>query len=185
VGSRLRAQGKDIMTHIRLTIAAFVAAGLICGTTVAADQATRAPGPTRGSAVTLTSCVEKAQNDEGDKFVLTHLADVPDYPETHGRVVYWVDDVTKIRPHVGRQIRLIGTITDIDKAEMEVKLGAGEQGGAVVEIEGHGTQVKTSPRNADISTRDQKVRERDIATTVVKLRVDRVDMVAATCKLAQ
>jgi hypothetical protein len=170
------------MTHIKHTVAALVAAGLICGATAAA-QGTQTPGPARGSAITLTSCVEKAQNDDGDKFVLTHLADVPAYPEIHGRVVYWVDEVGKIRPHVGRQIRLTGTITDVDQAEMEVKLGAGENGGAVVEIEGHGTQVKTSPRSADVSTRNQKEKERDIPTTVVKLRIDRVDVVAETCKL--
>jgi hypothetical protein len=173
------------MTHIRHTVAAIVAAGLICGATVAAAQGTPAHGPERGSAVTLTSCVAKAQNDDGEKFILTHLADVPSYPEIHGRVVYWVEEVAKIRPHVGHQIRLTGTITDVDKAEMEVKLGADDKGGAIVEIEGHGTEVKTSPKNADVSTRNQTEREREIPTTVVKLRVDRVDMIAATCKLSQ
>jgi hypothetical protein len=171
------------MTHISHTVATLVATGLICGATVAAAQRPKPEGPARGSTVTLTSCVEKAQNDDGEKFVLTHLADVPAYPEIHGRVVYWVDEVEKIRPHVGRQIRLTGRITDVDKAEMEVKLGAGADGGAIVEVEGHGTEVKTSPEHADVSIRDQTAKEREIPTTVVKLLVERVDMVAETCKL--
>jgi hypothetical protein len=171
------------MTHMQQRLAAMIAACVIAGAAVVSAQERRPTAPARGSAITLTSCVENAQNDEGDKFVLTHLADVPDYPEIHGRVVYWVDEVGKIRPHLGHQIRLTGTITDVSRAEMEVKLGAGEQGGAIVEIEGHGTQVKTSPRNADVSTRDQKAQEKDIPTTVVKLRIDAVQKVADTCRL--
>ena len=166
------------MTHFKHTVTAFVAAAL-AATVVGAQE----HGPTKGSTVMLTSCVEKAQDGDGDKFVLTHVADVPAQGATHGRVVYWIDRTDQIKPHVGHQIRLQGTVTDIDKAEMEVKLGPDGKGGAFVEIEGHGTQVKTTPSSAGVSAAGQTIRERDIPTTVVKLKIDKLEMVADSCKL--
>ena len=171
------------MTEIKHRLALLAAAGLLAGAPVVAHgPAAPAQESTRDSTVTLTSCVAKAEND-GDKFVLTHLADVPDHPAVHGRVVYWVDDVSQIKPHVGAQVRLTGTILDVSASEMEVKLGAGDEGGPIVEVEGNGSEVKTTPQNAEVSTANQSSREREIPTTVVKLKIDRVDVVAETCKL--
>jgi hypothetical protein len=170
----------QIMTHFKHSVTACVAAAFVTGATVLVAQG---HGPIKGSTVTLTSCVEKAQNGEGDKFVLTHVADVPAQPATHGRVVYWIDQTDRLKSHVGHQIRLQGTVTDVDKAEMEVKLGADGKGGAVVEIEGHGTQVNTTPSRAGVSTASQTKREVDIPTTVVKLKIDKLEMVAESCKL--
>jgi hypothetical protein len=172
-------EGK-IMTHFKHAVTAFVAAASAAGATVVGAQGHE---PVKGSTVTLTSCVEKAQNGDGDKFVLTHLADVPALAATHGRVVYWIDQTDRLKPHVGHQIRLQGTVTDVDKAEMDVKLGPDGKGGAVVEIEGHGTEVKTTPSSAGVSTAGQTKRERDIPTTVVKLKIEKLEMVAASCQL--
>ena len=169
------------MTEIKHRLALLAAAGLLAGAPVVAHgPAAPAQESTRDSTVTLTSCVAKAEND-GDKFVLTHLADVPDHPAVHGRVVYWVDDVSQIKPHVGAQVRLTGTILDVRASEMEVKLGAGD--GPCVVVAGNVPDVKTPPPNAEVSTANQSSREREIPTTVVKLKIDRVDVVAETCKL--
>jgi hypothetical protein len=168
------------MTHFKHAVTAFIAALSVAGATVAGAQG---HGPMKGSTVMLTSCVEQAQNGGGDKFVLTHVADVPTQSAPHGRVVYWIDQTDQLKPHVGHQIRLQGTVTDVGKAEMEVKLGPDGKGGAIVEIEGHGTQVKTTPSSAGVSTAGQTKRERDIPTTVVKLKLDKLEMVADSCKL--
>lgn len=170
------------MTHFKYGVATLVALLLSLGATFAAAQ--KHSEPTVGSTVTLTSCVEKSPTN-GDKFVLTHVADVPSHPATKGgRVVYWIDKVDRLKPHVGHQVRLMGKITDVDKEEMEVKLGDAPDGGAIVEIEGPGKQVKATAAQAGVSTSGQTSKERDIPTTLVKLKLDKVEMVAANCPLA-
>jgi hypothetical protein len=169
------------MTHSKYGVALLAALSLTLGVTLAAAQQQSAA--TIGSTVTLTSCVEKSPTS-GDKFILTHVADVPAHPATKGgRVVYWIDKVDKLKSHVGHQIRLMGKITDVDKEEMEVKLGEAPDGGAIVEIEGPGKQVKATPGQAGVSA-NQAAKERDIPTTLVKLKLDKVEMVAANCQLA-
>jgi hypothetical protein len=136
---------------------------------------------TVGTKVTLTACVERGQGP--DTFILTKAADVPVHPATHGRVVYWLDDIKALRNHVGHQVRVTGTITDVEQEEMEVKLGSDNRGGWSVEIEGPGRDVRTTPQNAGVETPAAKVAPRDIKTTLVKMKVDEVAMAAATCQL--
>jgi hypothetical protein len=166
------------MTYIKQAVAAFAAAGLIIGSGAAAAQ----PEPTKGSSVTLTSCVEKGQR--ADTFVLTHVADVPSHPATHGgRVVYWLDRDTakKLKPHVGHQIRVLGVVSDVDKREMEM---TATDAGMLVEIEGPGRDVRTTPNKADVPAATAMA-NRDLPTTLVKLKVNQIDMVAANCPLAR
>ena len=166
------------MTHIKQALAAGAVAGLIIGSAAAYAQSE----PTKGSSVMLTSCVEKGQKD--DTYVLTHVADVPSHPATHGgRVVYWLDRDTakKLKPHVGHQIRLAGTVSDVDKREMEMKA---TDEGMLVEIEGPGKDVRTTPNKAGIPPATAMA-GRDARTTLVKLKVDKLDMVAANCPLAR
>jgi hypothetical protein len=162
------------MTQVKHSCAALAIAGLIAGAGWAAAQQSH-QAPMKGTAVTLTACVERAQKDGDDKFVLTHVADVPTQPAPHGRVVYWIEKVDTIKPHVGHQIRLSGKITDVDKNEIETK-----KGGTVVEIEGHGKEVKTTPEKAGVPRSDH-----DVPTTVLTLSVDKVEMVAAKCLLGR
>jgi hypothetical protein len=157
------------MIYWKHSVAAVAAAGLIAGAGLAAAQ----NHPMKGSTVTLTSCVERAQ--KGDKFILTHVADVPTQHAPHGKVVYWIEKVDKIKNHVGHQIRLTGRITDVDKAEIESK-----NGGAVLQIEGHNTEVTTSPAKAGLPATPH-----DVPTTLLTLSVDQVDMVAEKCLLKQ
>jgi hypothetical protein len=166
------------MTHFKHGLTLFAAA-LLAGSGAATAQYTQA---TIGSTVTLVSCVEKAQNGTGDKLVLTHVADVPAQPPIYGRVVYWIEDVSKLKPHVGHQVRITGKVAGVDKSEIEVKNDAK---GAVAEIEGHGTEVKTTADKARVSNEVQKAKGRDIPTTVVTLTIDRLEMVADRCKLSQ
>ena len=160
--------------------ALITAAGLLLGSgVVAAQEHADHHDGTVGSTVTLTSCVEKAQN--GDKYVLTHVVDVPAYAAMHqSRVVYWIRDVGELRPHVGHQVRLTGKITGIDKREMEVKPDDDTGGTMVVEIEGPGPDVKAKPGQVNVAAQPK-----DVPTTVIRLKIDKLDMMAANCALAK
>lgn len=164
------------MTYIKHAVAACAAAGLIVGGALASAQSE----PAKGSSVTLTSCVEKGQKD--NTFVLTHVADVPTNTVANGRrVVYWLDRDTakKLKPHVGHQIRLSAKVADVEKREMEIKE---TDEGMLVEIEGPGRDVRTTPNQAGVSP-GTAMAERDVKTTLVKLKVDKLEMVTDKCLL--
>ena len=170
------------MQHMKNTVAGLVAAGLIVGGGLVAAQ--NRDEPTVGSTVTLTSCVEKGQSD--GTYVLTHVADVPVHPPTKGgKVVYWLDKDTanKLRSHVGHQLRVMGKITDVDKKEIEVKKA--DDGGLFVEIEGPGRDVRTSLGTVGVAAAGPTEGKTDIVTTVVKLKVDKLEMVSDRCNLTR
>ena len=165
------------MNYIKQAGALFAAAGLIIGSTAVAAQE-----PTKGSSVALTSCVEKGQ--KADTYVLTHVADVPTQQATHGsRVVYWFDRDTanKLKSHVGHQIRIDATVSDVEKREMEMKA---TDDGIMVEIEGPGRDVRTTPNRAGVSAATAMANQ-DVKTTLVKLKVSKLAMVADKCLLAR
>lgn len=170
------------MTHVRNAMATVITAGL-CAVAAAAAEApeTRQSPSTSGQQVTLTACVEKAQKPES--FILTHVADVPVHPATSGPVVYWLDTVKDLRAHIGHQVRIAGTITEVKPGEMEVKRGDDGKGGWLVEIEGPGRDVKTTPDKAGTSGEGRTSDKNDIKTTLVKLKVSEITMVSATCPM--
>lgn len=165
------------MTHWQNTVAALAMAAAAAAT--AGAQEKHAAQHQVGQTVTLTSCVEQAQ--DRDTFILTHTADVPVHPATHGRVVYWLDSVKPLREHVGHHVRIQGSIAEVKQEEMEVKLGDDGQGGWRVEIEGPGPDVTTTPEKAGVETAGRKDQADDIKTTLVKLKVADVTMVAPNC----
>ncbi len=168
------------MTHIRKGAAAAIAAGFVVMTTVAVTvQEQPASTHAVGKAVTLTSCVEKGEKP--DTFVLTQTADVPAHPATMGRVAYWLDSVKQLREHVGHQVRVQGTITEVKPSEMEVKLGEDTQGGWTVEIEGPGRDVRTPAGTAGVAGAGRADEEGDVKITLVKLKVTDVVMAAPSC----
>lgn len=158
--------------------AALLAAGLATTASVGVAQDHKDHQMTHGQSVTLTACVEKAE--KADTFILTRVADVPVHPATMGKVVYWLNDVKPLRPHIGHQVRVIGTITDVKQGEMEVKTGIDAQGGMTVEIEGPGRDVRTTADKAGVAQGGRQSKS-DIKTTLVKLKVSEVTMVAASC----
>lgn len=166
------------MTHIRNAMAACILAGFAAHSAVVGGQTPDARQRTVGQNVTLSSCVERAEKP--DTFILTHVADVPVHAAIMGRVVYWLDSVKDLRAHVGHQIRVVGTITEVKPGEMEVKLGDDGKGGWAVEIEGPGRDARTTPDKAGVSTPRESGKQ-DIKTTLVKLKVNEVTMVAASC----
>jgi uncharacterized membrane protein len=132
-----------------------------------------------GSKMTLNTCVEKGQKK--DSFIMTHAVAVPAHAESHGRVIYWLDSVKQLRAHVGHQVHINGTITDVDSEEMEVKLGEDGKGGWTVELEGPGKDVIATAAQAQVSTAGRTSGKADIKTTVVKVKIDSLTMVGSTC----
>jgi hypothetical protein len=170
----------QVMTQIgKASSVALFAAAVAATATIGAAQDHKDHQMTVGQGVTLTACVEKAQ--KADSFILTNVADMPVHPATMGRVVYWLNDVKPLRAHVGHQIRVMGTITEVKQGEIEIKAGDDGQGGLNVEIEGPGRDVRTTATKAGVSSAGQTPGKNDIKTTLVKLKVSDVTMVAASC----
>jgi hypothetical protein len=165
------------MTHIQKAAATLAVAGLAVTAATAIAQTQQAAHFTVGQNVTLSSCVEKGQKP--DTFILTKTADVPVHPATMGRVVYWLDTVKPLREHIGHQVRVQGTITEVKQEEME--LGDDGKGGWAVEIEGPGRDVRTTPEKAGVDPTGRQKQKDDIKTTLVKLKVSDVTMAAPSC----
>ena len=164
------------MQLMKNALAALAVAGLATGGTVVTAQ--DRDEPTKGSTVTLTSCVEKGKKD--NTFILTHVADMPAHPQIKGaRVVYWLDQDTakKLAPHAGHQIRVVGKITDVDQREIETKV---TDEGVIAEIEGPGRNVQTSAAKAGVPASPT-----DVKTTLVKLKADKIEMVSDRCNLTR
>lgn len=160
--------------QIQFAVAALMTAGLITGVTSTASAQTA--DAKVGSSVTITSCVVPGQTD--NTYVLTDLSATPAVPATYGKVIYWLGKPSLLRGHAGHQITFTGVITDVDRREIEVKL---DQPGGVIEIEGPGNQVKVAPEYAGLSIAGQTLPERAVPTTLVKLKVDRVQMTSDNC----
>lgn len=134
----------------------------------------------KGAAVSIEGCVTAGQ--KADTYVLGSVKEIPGAPvETGMRRFYWLDSTKGLKGHTGHVVRVDGRIDKIEQQELEVKLGANDDGSAVVEIEGPGKQVKTSPATVGISTAGQTKKEIDIPTTLVRLKVDKVTMLKGSC----
>lgn len=134
----------------------------------------------KGSSVAIEGCVTAGQKT--DSYVLGSVKEIPGGPvETGMRRVYWLDSTKQLKGHAGHVVRVEGRIDKIEKAEIEVKIGEDEKGGAVIEIEGAGKQVKTAPGTAGISTAGQTAKEVAIPTTLIRLNVDKVTMLKGSC----
>ena len=134
----------------------------------------------KGSTVTLQGCVTAAEKK--DTFILTNVCEWPvsntDMGK-HGKRMYWIEKTDKMKDHVGHTIQVIGKIADVEKSEMELK--AGESGnGFNVEIEGPGKDVVAPAANAGVKMETRPNKD-DIPITLLKLKIDEIKMVAATC----
>jgi hypothetical protein len=167
------------MTRIQKTAATCVVAAMAFSGSSAFAQSKPDDERAVGSKMTLDTCVEKGVKK--DSFVMTNAIAVPAHAASHGRVIYWLDSVKKLRDHVGHQVHITGTITDVDSAEMEVKLGEDGKGGWTVELEGPGKDVVATPEQAQLSTTGRSSGKADVKTTVVKMKIDTLTMVGATC----
>jgi hypothetical protein len=163
----------------RSIIAALAIAAL---TTVAGAPPAWAQDPHEvrvGSSVNITTCVARSVDDD-DEFVLTNLVDMPAHPPIAGKVVYWVDDVDRLKQHVGKRIQFNARIKDVDRKEMEFKPARG-----VVEIEGPGGEVKARPDTVGVAAVSTTGGETTVRTTLVELELsDEPKVVTGVCGVA-
>jgi hypothetical protein len=167
------------MTRIQQTLALCVAAGIAFSGSSAFAQNKPDDERAVGSKLTIDTCVQKGGKD--DSFVMTRLIATPAHASSHGRVIYSFNSVKPLRSHVGHQVRIMGTITDVDSNEMEVKLGDDGTGGWSVEVEGAGRDVVGTPAQLGVATAGRESGNDDIKITLVKVKIDSLAMVAATC----
>lgn len=160
-----------------------LAMGLVAGVSpVAAQGNVDGTKYDKGATVTLQGCVTAAQKK--DTYVLTGVREWPVGSSEQGKYgprMYWIDKTAKeLKGHLGHTVQLTGKITGVEKSEMEIK--AGESGaGIIVEIEGPGRDVRTSPANAGVNPAGKVPNKNDIKITLLKLKIDELKMMSATC----
>ncbi len=166
----------------------FAAAGAICFlTAVPATAQTTAEHNKRveiskGHKVTIEGCV--AAGEKSGTFVLGTVKEVVAVNvEMLRKRIYWLNSTRQIKGHVGHMVRIDGTVTDLERSEIEINLGAGPSGGAVAKIEGPGgSTVKTPVANVGLGPAGaQPQGEADVKSTLVKIKVDKVNRIAGTC----
>jgi hypothetical protein len=152
----------------------------------------------KGSPVTITGCVA---GSDSDSFVLTHVQRVsPDgTPSSSGPVlgatgiegvdeaIYWLskDSVKKMRGHVGHQVEVTGTVTDVSMGTVKVRQEPGK--------DGRDNKVEVDARGKDASAKTErpvepgpppapgtKVKEKKTLPTY-RVQVDTVRVIAPNC----
>jgi len=166
---------------MRRLIAFTVALGMGAGmSAVAAQGQSDGHKYEKGATVTLQGCVSAAEKK--DTFVLTNVREWPVANSDMGKFgkrYYWIEKSEKMKDHLGHTVQMTGTISDVEKSEIEFK--PGESGnGFNVEIEGPGKDVVTSAANADVKP-EQRPNMKDIPITLLKLKVEEIKMMSATC----
>ena len=159
-----------------------LAIGLIAGVSPAAAQGNMdGTKYDKGATITLQGCVTAAEKK--DTYILTGVREWPVGKSEMGKYgprMYWIDKSAKdLKGHLGHTVQLTGKITDVEKSEMEIKTG--ESGaGIVIEIEGPGRDVVTSAKNAGVNPATRPNKD-DIKITLLKLHIDELKMMSATC----
>jgi len=170
------------MKSFRIAAGLTVAVGLATvGSLGAAQENLDGKKYDKGATVTLQGCV--TAGEKKDTFVLGNVQEWPVGNSTmgkHGPRYYWIDKKgDDMKGHLGHTIQLTGKITDVEKSEIELKVGE-KADGQIVEIEGPGTNVVTSAANAgvDIAARPNL---NDIKITLLKVKVEELKMISSSC----
>jgi hypothetical protein len=170
------------MTRLPTAAALALALGIPAAmSTVAAQGSLDDRKYDKGSTVTLQGCVTAAEKK--DTFVLTQVQEWPIASSPVGKYgprMYWIDKESKdLKAHLGHTVQVIGKITDVEKSEMELKTGERDHG-LVVEIEGPGKNVVTTPEKAGVNPAALPNKD-DIKITLLKLKVENIKMTSPTC----
>ncbi len=165
---------KTLLTATTLSLALAVTAGM------AAVTAQDGKKFEKGSTVTLQGCVTQAEKK--DTFILTNVREWPIATTEMGKFgkrMYWIEKTDKMKDHAGHTIQIVAKIDDVEKSEMEIK--PGENGnGWNVEIEGPGKDIVAPAARAGVTT-EKRPNKDDIPITLLKLKIDEIKMIAATC----
>jgi hypothetical protein len=170
------------MKTFRIAAGLALVAGVTAGVTLgAAQENLDGKKYDKGATITLQGCV--IAGEKKDTYVLGKVQEWPlakSEMGKHGPRMYWIDKKGEdMKAHLGHTIQLVGKITDVEKSEMEIKTG--ENGvGQVIEIEGPGKDVVTSPGNAGVNMASRP-NKNDIPITLLRVKVEELKMVSSSC----
>lgn len=159
------------MLNRRISLSFAVAVVLGTGPALAQDHAAHHAQDKlmKGAAVAIEGCVTAGEND--DTFVLGAVKEIPGRPlDTGLRRFYRLDSVDELRGKAGQIVRVEGRIDGIEEGKLEVKPGKADDGGTIVELEGPGRDIDTTP--AVVGTTGATAGKTTV--TVIKLDVDKV-----------
>lgn len=101
-------------------------------------------------------------------------------------VIYWLDDTSGLRPHVGRTVDVSGTIKDVREREADVRADAARNGGVIVELEGPGRDVEASgDAIPGVVGTSGTVPASDVKTVVLEIDVAAVTPRPGGCRVRQ
>lgn len=134
----------------------------------------------KGASVTIEGCV--AGGERQGTFVLGTVKEVLAVNvETLRKRVYWLDSTYHIKNHVGHKVRIEGTVTDLERSEIEIDRAAGAKGVAVAKIEGPGGIDVTAPAAKVAGLPADTPASADIPTELVKIKVKKSTRLAGVC----
>jgi hypothetical protein len=138
--------------------------------------------------ITLRGCVVPGENDT---YVMTNVVESPGASGStmpaaaHGRrVMFWLKNDDEVKQHRNQMVEVSGTFTDLKESEIELKAGAHDDGGLLVEFEGPGRDVVAS--NADVGAAvgtagRQQPETSDIKTYLAEVDVTSVKALGSSC----
>ena len=130
----------------------------------------------KGSSLVLEGCVTTGENK--DTFVIGKVREIPGRPVDTGLLRYYrFDDVSEFRGMAGKVVRIEGRIDEIEDGQIQTKLGEANNGGTLVELEGPGRDIDTTPEviGANTVTADGQKKK----VTIIVVDVDKVTAVRA------
>ena len=139
----------------------------------------------KGKTISIEGCVAEGQKE--NTFVIGSVLEIPAAPVDTGRKrIYWMKP-RDLQGHVGQRVHITGTISDLERSEIEVEQNTPL--GAVAKIEGPGgADVRVSadvigvPRGViGALTGSVPNQELDVPVTLVKLNVANVKAVTGSC----
>ena len=137
----------------------------------------------KDATVVIEGCIAAGQ--KADTYVLATVREVEAVPVAHLRKrIYWLDSTKGLEDQVGHQVRITGRVQDLERADIEIEAGAGPNGGAVATIEGPGSaEVDVAAAKIAVGAASgTAATDKDVPTTLIKIKVSQVTRLAATCK---
>lgn len=132
----------------------------------------------KGASMAIEGCVVAGENPGA--FVLGPAKEIPGRPIASGlRRFYRLDSVGDLRGMVGQVVRVEARIDGIEEGNLEVKPGKAEDGGTIVELEGPGRDVDTTPEVVGVGTSGSTEGAPKTPITVIRLDVDKITAVRA------
>ena len=138
--------------------------------------------------LTLRGCVVPGENGT---YVMTNVVEAPGANSAtmpavaHGRrVMFWLKNDDEVKTHGNQMVEVSGTFTDLKESEIELKAGAHDDGGLLVEFEGPGRDVVAS--NAEVGAAvgtagRQQPEGDDIKIYLAEVDVKAVKALGAAC----